>query len=92
MLRDFFISQSWRGKKMPEKKDAWRYVGITPNTILEKTTALEQGERQQFLENFLLHLVLKQEREAAVLLLKHSADAWALDEKAADDLKKWIEK
>ena len=74
------------------KKASLLYGGITPDTILEKTAVLDKSDRQQFLENFLLHLVLKQEREAAVQLLKKAVENKAVDEQAAAELKKWIEK
>ncbi|MBL9131573.1 MAG: hypothetical protein JNG86_10260, partial [Verrucomicrobiaceae bacterium] len=74
------------------KKAGLLYGPITADTVLEKTAALSKDDRQPFLQNFLLHLALQRETETASQLLKQAVEAKALDEKSADEIKKWMEK
>lgn len=74
------------------KKASLLYGPITADTVLEKTAPLSKDDRQPFLQNLLLHLALQRETETASQLLKQAVEAKALDEKVADEIKKWMEK
>ncbi len=74
------------------KKAALLYGDITPDTILEKTAALEKGDRQQFLENFVLHLVLNRENQVAASLLTRLVEEKILDANSEKKLRAWLKK
>jgi hypothetical protein len=74
------------------KKAGQLYHAFTPDNVLEKTAALSKADRQQFLTNYILYHALKHDSETANQLLKRSLEAKHLDQRTADDLKKWMEK
>lgn len=74
------------------KKAALLYGDITPDTILERTAALEKGDRQQFLENFVLHLVLNRENQVAASLLTRLVEEKILDARSEKKLREWLKK
>ena len=74
------------------KKAGLLYSVITPDTVFKKTGKLSQGERQQFLNNFILYHALKHDSQTAEQLLKQSIDAKIHTETAAAELRKWMEK
>ena len=74
------------------KKAGLLYGDISADNILKKTAALDKADRQQFLENFILHLALKREAETATQLLNQALEAKILDEKIAKELRTFFEK
>ena len=74
------------------KKATLLYGDITPDTVIDKTAALEKADRQTFLHTYILHLLLKPETQTASELLTKLVDEQVLDESSAEEVKKWMEK
>ena len=74
------------------KKATLLYGDITPDTVIDKTAALEKADRQTFLHTYLLHLLLKPDTQTASELLTKLVDEQVLDESSAEEVRKWMEK
>ncbi|MCU0796171.1 MAG: hypothetical protein MUF31_09580 [Akkermansiaceae bacterium] len=69
------------------KEAALLYGDITPDNVMDRTVDLEESERENFIHNHAIFLILSQRRVDAEKLIQASLDVSIFDEKEAEALR-----